>query len=204
MSFSSYMFLQTFWTLSDKLRPKVNMCGWRDGQLKDLTNFIRQVTCKPTMEPLWTVFYIHLLKWPAILKAIRPQMVKIVPFQKLSCQLVTSKTHKRLKEQFLIGRNRTKRAHFRGSPLFQATYKTKTEKYTINSTYFVSVRCGRMVELKGHETLLVNQLMLSAQTATKDHIGDGNKCQATYYLFRTKVLKPQNSSKSTILASTQT
>ena len=40
----------------------------------------------------------------------------------------TSKTHKKLKERFLIGRNRTKRANFRGNPLFQATYDIKTEK----------------------------------------------------------------------------
>ena len=33
-----------------------------------------------------------------------------------------SKTRKRLKERFLIRRNRTKRANFRGSPLFQDTY----------------------------------------------------------------------------------
>ena len=39
-----------------------------------------------------------------------------------------SKTHKRLKERFLIGRNRTKRANFRGSPLFQATYNIKKKK----------------------------------------------------------------------------
>ena len=32
--------------------------------------------------------------------------------------------HKRLKERFLIRRNRTKRANFRGNPLFQATYNT--------------------------------------------------------------------------------
>ena len=57
-----------------------------------------------------------------------------------------SKTHKRLKEHFLIGRNMTKCAHFRGSPLFQATYNIKTEKQTINSTYLVSVRCGRLAE----------------------------------------------------------
>ena len=51
-----------------------------------------------------------------------------------------SKTHKRLKERFLIGRNRTKRAHFRGSPLFQATYSIKKLfKKTSNSTYLVSV-----------------------------------------------------------------
>ena len=37
---------------------------------------------------------------------------------------------------------RTKRANFRGSPLFQATYNIKTEKQTINSTYLVSVRCS--------------------------------------------------------------
>ena len=44
------------------------------------------------------------------------------------------KTHKRSKERFLTGRNRTKRANFRGSPLFQATNNIKTEKQTINST----------------------------------------------------------------------
>ena len=45
------------------------------------------------------------------------------------------KTHKRLKERFFIGRIRTKRVHFRGSPLFQTTYKNKQ---TINSIYLVS------------------------------------------------------------------
>ena len=44
-----------------------------------------------------------------------------------------SKTHKRRKECFLIGQNRTKHAHFQGSP--QATYNIKTEKQTINSAY---------------------------------------------------------------------
>ena len=38
-----------------------------------------------------------------------------------------SKTHKRLKECFLIRRNRTKRANFRGNLLFQATYNNTTE-----------------------------------------------------------------------------
>ena len=36
-----------------------------------------------------------------------------------------SKTHKRLKEHFLISQNRTKCANIRGSPLFQATYNRK-------------------------------------------------------------------------------
>ena len=35
-----------------------------------------------------------------------------------------SKTHKRLKERFLIRRNRTKRANFRCNHLFQAMYNT--------------------------------------------------------------------------------
>ena len=60
-------------------------------------------------------------------------------------QAKRSKTHRRLKERFLIGRNRTKRANFRGSPLFQATYNIKTDrkkKQTINSICLVSVRCS--------------------------------------------------------------
>ena len=55
-----------------------------------------------------------------------------------------SKTHKRLKERFLLRRNRTKRANFRGSPLFQASYNNKnkqTEKQTINSTYLNTASC---------------------------------------------------------------
>ena len=51
-----------------------------------------------------------------------------------------SNSHNRWKECFLTGRNRTKRANFRGSPLFQATYNVKTEKQTNNLTYLASVR----------------------------------------------------------------
>ena len=57
-----------------------------------------------------------------------------------------SKIHKRLKERFLIGRNRTKRAYFRESLLYQVTYNLKTEKQTIHSA---CVRCGRLAEGKG-------------------------------------------------------
>ena len=46
-----------------------------------------------------------------------------------------SKTHKRLKERFLVRRKRTKRANFRGGPPFQARYNNETEKQTINSIY---------------------------------------------------------------------
>ena len=49
--------------------------------------------------------------------------------------LYWSKTQKRLKERFLIGRNGTKRAKFGESPLFQATHNIKTEKQTIISTF---------------------------------------------------------------------
>ena len=74
-------------------------------------------------------------------------------FRCYNCVVLRSKTHKRLKERILIGRNRTKRANFRGSPLFQATYKTNKQnrkKKKINSTYLVSVGCGRLAEGKGH------------------------------------------------------
>ena len=46
------------------------------------------------------------------------------------------------------GSKQDKSANFQGSPLFQATYNIKT----INSTYLVSVGCGRLVEGKGQET----------------------------------------------------
>ena len=43
-----------------------------------------------------------------------------------------SKTHKRLKERFLIGRNRTKHANFRGSPLFQVCWLTTGHCWHVN------------------------------------------------------------------------
>ena len=54
-----------------------------------------------------------------------------------------SKTHKRLKERFLIRRNRTTRANFRRSRLFQATYnnnfvaKRKEENSFVTAYFFV-------------------------------------------------------------------
>ena len=66
---------------------------------------------------------------------------------------ILSKTHMRLKERFLTGRNRTKRANFRRSPLFQATYNIKTEK---NKQLIQLILCQldarRLAEGKGHET----------------------------------------------------
>ena len=39
-----------------------------------------------------------------------------------------SRTYKRLKDRFLIERNRTKRAHFRGSPLFSSYVQHKNRR----------------------------------------------------------------------------
>ena len=46
--------------------------------------------------------------------------------------LKRSKTYTRLKERFLIERNRTKLSNFRGSPLFLAAYDIKIQKQTID------------------------------------------------------------------------
>ena len=64
-------------------------------------------------------------------------------------------TRKGLKERFLIRRNGTKRANFRGSPLFQATYKTTTTttgKQTLIQLILCQLELGRLAEGKGHET----------------------------------------------------
>ena len=56
-------------------------------------------------------------------------------------KLKRSKTHKRLKGRFLSGRNRRNRAHFRKVLFFKLR---TTEKQTINSSYFVSVKCSEV------------------------------------------------------------
>ena len=58
-----------------------------------------------------------------------------------------------IKRTFFNRTKQDKMCNFRRSPLFQATYYIKTEKTTtVNSTYLVSVGCGRLAEGKGHET----------------------------------------------------
>ena len=52
-----------------------------------------------------------------------------------------SKTYKRLKDLFLIGRKRTKCAHFRRGPLFSSCAEHKNRK-TIISTYLVMWEAG--------------------------------------------------------------
>ena len=44
---------------------------------------------------------------------------------------------------------------------------------------------------------------LWAKSTTTGYIRAGNKCQSIFYLFRTKVMKPRNPSKSTKLVSIQ-
>ena len=52
----------------------------------------------------------------------------------------------------MIRQNRTKRAKFRGTPLFQVTYNMKTEKQTINLLNLCQLDAGRLEEGKGHDT----------------------------------------------------
>ena len=59
-----------------------------------------------------------------------------------------SKTHKRLQERFLIQRNRTKRANFRGKPLFRATYNRKQLNQLISCPFDARKLAGG----EGHET----------------------------------------------------
>ena len=71
---------------------------------------------------------------------------------KFGCKKISrSKTHKRLKEHFLIGRNRTKHANFQQSPLFQDMYIINTDKQTIQ-LILCQLDAGRLAEGKGHET----------------------------------------------------
>ena len=62
-----------------------------------------------------------------------------------------SKTHKRLKERFLIKRNRTKRANFQCNHLFRATYNT-TENSDAN--LFLAVRCQEAGGMKARKRWL--------------------------------------------------
>ena len=65
-----------------------------------------------------------------VIKSLTKVTTKSIIWNRVDCQRSEKrfKTRKRLKERFLIRRNRTKRAHFWGKPLFQATYNIKTEE----------------------------------------------------------------------------
>ena len=105
------------------------------------------------------------------------------------------KKHKRWKECFWIWRNRTECAHFWGSPLFQATHNTETEKQLINSTYLVSVRCGRLEEGKG---VRVNSVPFSfRQPPTSKLTQDKLNCLFSFF-YVVHSLKRRTSSKMCI------
>ena len=70
-----------------------------------------------------------------VVLSIKQQQQQQKPvWNRVDCQRSAkrSKTHKRLKRHFLIGRNRTKRAHFRGCPLSQAIYVQNKNRKTNN------------------------------------------------------------------------
>ena len=84
------------------------------------------------------------MQTPAFPCSQRSQRAVILKKKKSETELTASvlkkdkKTHKRLKERFLIRRNRTKRANIWGNPLFLARYNT-TENSQTNLS--LSVRC---------------------------------------------------------------
>ena len=69
------------------------------------------------------------------------------------------KTH-RLKEHFFVRRNRTKRANFRGKPLFQATYNNTTENSSTNLS-FVRLMPGNWREERQSRALLKTVHLIS-------------------------------------------
>ena len=114
-------------------------------------------TCRtPGLSIPWcclpTSFFAHLVFFPLSLCLARwfwPDMMNGKHDHTTAvCVSLRSKTHKRLKERFLRRRNRTKRAYFRGNPLFQATIQQKT----IKPTYLCPLDARKLAEGKGHET----------------------------------------------------
>ena len=117
-----------------------------------------------------------------------------------------SKTHNRLKQQqqhththtktrFFIGRNRTKCANFRGSPLSKTTYNMKTEKQTIHSTYLVSSWMWKAGGRKrARDWLKTAAKLLQDFAATKLVIL--NLIQYFIHSFKKKILMPYFGIKS--------
>ena len=87
----------------------------------------RLITCTVCWALISTVVR-GLLKTPVFLFLVsnyhrRLSSLVLLVFGTIFCHLANgSKTHKRLKERFLIGRNRTKRANFRCNHLFRAVF----------------------------------------------------------------------------------
>ena len=133
---ANLVYLEHTWSIYDFFTCRMNAAMFRLGWL--LTVLCWVLSCFLT-----TLILSELSRTPK--KKSETELTAIVLKKRF-------KTLKILKERFFIGRNRTKRAHFRGSPLFQATYNRKTEKQTINTTCLESVGYGKLAEGKGHET----------------------------------------------------
>ena len=118
-----------WWHFSGDVKPSVVWARHLDSRICDNT------ATHPRCKLVWRCIDCHIL-WN------KKKEIKINNFSSKieSCRVYTAHfpaliyppntittTHKRLKERLLIGRNRTKRAHFRGKPLFQATYNSTTE-----------------------------------------------------------------------------
>ena len=81
----------------------------------------------------------------------------------LSGLLTTSKTHKSLKERFLIKQNRTKHAKFWGSPLFQAMYNTeKKNKQLIQLINFILCQLDAWRLAEGGKKLFPSASLLAS------------------------------------------
>ena len=83
--------------------------------------------CLPTSSSVCLVFFALSLClarwfWPDLMNGKHDHTTALCVSLRSSGE--RSKTHKRLKELFLIRRNRTKRANFRCNHLFRATYNT--------------------------------------------------------------------------------
>ena len=90
---------------------------------------VRKAWCPLTWFFTWDIDCDILIGWSCLIK---------VQSHGGCGKLIVSKTHKRLKERFLIRRNGTKHANFRCNNLFQATYNTTENSWTNLS---LSVRC---------------------------------------------------------------
>ena len=64
--------------------------------------------------------------------------------------VIPTQTHKRLKERFLVGRNRTKRAHFRGTPFFKLrTAQNQKNQQQLNQLILCQLDVGGWRKEKG-------------------------------------------------------
>ena len=109
------------------MTPDVIFCGWL-GLKHQLTPYAEKAGKKEGKKrgkKTVTAALVH--EWHPkgqLTNVIRKAMKRRDRFKKENYPKFRSKTHKRLKERFLIRRDRTKRANIRCNHLFRATYNT--------------------------------------------------------------------------------